>query len=183
VKKRLSIPLILCSGGLAYALLSAPPASIMSPDPPTEPAAPQPETYARDVSLREYGEDGRLLSRTDATALRRYPDRGVAELDDPQRFGHEGNQGWRASATAGEWLEAREILRLDGDVSLRYDTEGVEFRSDTMVLDLREQTARSATPVRAWQDAQETVADRLFVDLAREVAVLNGNVRSVYVPR
>ena len=183
MRKRLSIPLILCAGGLTYALLTAPPVSIVSPGQPTEPAAPQPETYARDVTLRSYGEDGRLLSRTDAVALRRFPDRAVAELERPQRFGHEGDDGWRASAMAGEWLEAREILRLEGDVSLRYDTKGVAFQSETMVLDLRDQTARSPTPVRAWQDAHETVADRLFVDLEREVAVLNGNVRSVYQPR
>jgi LPS export ABC transporter protein LptC len=183
VKKRLSIPLILCAGGLTYALLSAPPVRVVTQAPPTEPTEAQPETYASDVTLRLYDANGRLLSRTDAAALRRYPDRGVAELDEPQRFGHEGDQGWRASATAGEWLEASEILRLEGDVSLRYDAEGVEFRSDTLVLNLRDQTARSRTPVRAWKDAQETVADRLFVDLEREVAVLNGNVRSIYVPR
>jgi len=183
VKKRLSIPLILCAGALTYALLTAPPVSVVTQAPPTEPAAAQPETYARDVTLSDYGEDGQLLSRTDARALRRYAGRPVAELDEPRRFGHEGDQGWRASAIAGEWLEAREILRLEGDVSLRYDTEGVEFISQTMVLNLRDQTARSRTPVRAWQDEQETVADRLFVDLEREVAVLNGNVRSVYVPR
>jgi LPS export ABC transporter protein LptC len=183
VKKRLSVPLILCTAGLVYVLLSEPPVRVVSQSAPTEPADVQPETYARDITLRLYGEDGRLLSRTDAAALRRYPDRAVAELDEPKRFGHEGDAGWRASATAGEWLETREVLRLAGDVSLRYDTEGVEFRSDTMVLNLRDQTARSLTPVRAWQGEQETVADRLFVDLEREVAVLNGNVRSTYVPR
>lgn len=183
MKKRLSVPLILCAGGLTYALLTAPPANIVSPGSPTESPAAQPETYARGVTLRTYGEDGRLLSRTDAAALRRFPGSAVAELDEPQRFGHEGDQGWRASATAGRWLEARQVLNLEGDVILRYDTEGVEFRSDTMVLDLRDQTARSPTPVRAWQDAQETVADRLYVDLEREIAVLNGNVRSVFEPR
>ncbi len=182
MKKRLSIPLLLCAGGLVYALLASPPVRI-TPE-PVDPATDQPipDSYASDVSLRVYDENGNLLDLTRSPALRRYTARGRTEFDAPARFGHAGDEGWRASADHGELIEQTEVMYLSGDVSLSYATEGVEFFSESMVIHLAEGIARSTAPVRLWKGEQETVADRLYVELEREVAVLTGNVRSVYVP-
>jgi LPS export ABC transporter protein LptC len=182
VRKRLSIPLLLCSAGLVYALLASPPVRITPESPQPETGTVAPDSYARGVQLRSFDENGQLRDRTQAKELRRYLERGTTELDAPTRFGHDGDSGWFATAATGELLEAAEVLHLSGEVSLRYDTEGVEFRSDSMAINLAENIARSRTPVRVWQGEQETVADRLYVELDREVAVLTGNVRSVFEP-
>ncbi|MEM1188757.1 MAG: LPS export ABC transporter periplasmic protein LptC [Pseudomonadota bacterium] len=182
MKKRLSIPLLLCSGGLVYALLASPPVQIAPEPADTASDEPVPDSYAAEVSTRVYGENGELLDLTNASRLRRFMERGRTEFDTPARFGHAGDEGWRASAENGELIEKTEIMYLSGDVSLSYAAEGVEFLSESMVIHVAENIARSTAPVRLWQGEQETVADRLYVELDREVAVLTGNVRSVYVP-
>ncbi|MEE4278502.1 MAG: LPS export ABC transporter periplasmic protein LptC [Halieaceae bacterium] len=182
MKKRLSIPLLLCFAGLAWALLTAPPVVIAPTAPPVEPAAEVPDSYASVVALRSFDENGRLLDRTEAAQLRRYLGRGVTEFEAPARFGHDGKTGWVATAAHGELLEASEVLQLSGDVRLRYEAEGVEFHSASMAINLAEGIARSRDPVRVWQGEQETVANRLYVELEREVAVLTGNVRSILQP-
>jgi LPS export ABC transporter protein LptC len=182
VKKRLSIPLLIGAGGLIYALVSTPPTLIAPPATPATSDEAVPQSYASGVTVSVFGENGELLDRTLARSLQRFGDAGVIELDAPQRFGFGGDAGWRASAESGELVEASDVLRLSGDVTLRYTDEGVEFRTQEMVIDIPQQTARSLTPVRAWQLDNETTADALWVHFEREVAVLSGNVRSVYRP-
>lgn len=186
MKKRLSIPLLLGAAGLVYALWGSPPALVPQDPVVQDSEAPVPDSYARTVSVRRYAADGTLLEETDARSLRRYRVNGVAgervELEAPQRRGHEGDQGWIASAERGEYRDGREALRLSGDVRLRYTLRDIEFLTQEMVIRIDQQTARSLTPVRAWQADNETTANRLFVNLDREVAVLSGDVRSVYQP-
>ncbi len=186
MKKRLSIPLILGAAGLVYALWGDPP-EIAQPDPGTaETGDPVPESYASGVSVRRFAADGSLLEETEADRLRRFEVSGEigerVELDAPRRRGHEGDQGWIASAERGEYTDGRETLRLSGTVRLRYTQRDLEFLTEEMLIRIDKQTARSLTPVRAWQADNETTANRLFVNLDREVAVLSGNVRSVYQP-
>jgi len=180
VRKRLSIPLLLCAAALGYLLL-APPPPIISPEPEaSDPQAPIPDSYATSVSRRAFDEQGRLLERTDAAFLRRFADARRVEFEAPRRFGHDGDAGWRATARQGELLEDAEVLRLYGDVRVRYAAEGVEFLSERMIVNIADGTARSDVPVRVWQGEQETTADRLYIALDREVAVLSGHVRGVY---
>ena len=182
MKKRLSIPLLIGACGLVYTLVSTPPELIAPASPPPSSDEAIPESYASDVTVSVFGDSGELLDRTVAAELQRFRAAGVIELDAPQRFGFGGDAAWRASANSGELEEASDVLRLSGDVSLRYATEGVEFRTQEMVINLPQQTARSLTPVRTWQMDNETTADALWVHFEREVAVLSGNVRSVYRP-
>lgn len=183
MKKRLSIPLLLCAGGVVYALVSAPP-QLVAPEPAaSSPEEPAPDSYAVTVSLHAYGEDGRLLDRTDARLLRRFEGQALLELEAPRRWGHDGDGGWVASAQRGELSEQRDVLHLRGDVRLRHEVEGVEFVTEAMQINLDRQTARSLAPVHSSQGDNETRADTLWVNLDTEVAVLTGNVRSVYVPR
>ena len=182
MKKRLSIPLLVGACGLVYALVSTPPELIAPPSPPATGTEPVPQSYASDVTVSVFGDAGELLDRTVAVELQRFGTRGVIELDEPQRFGFGGDAAWRASANSGELTEASDVLRLSGDVTLRYAAEGVEFQTQEMVIDIPQQTARSLTPVRTWQLDNETTADALWVHFEREVAVLSGNVRSVYRP-
>jgi len=186
MRKRLSVPLLLGALGLVYTLWGSPP-SLVTPDSAgPESTEAEPEAYARGVSLRRYGDDGALQEETDAQALRRYgvdlPGGDRVELDAPRRRGHGGDQGWVASARSGEYADGRERLHLSGEVRLRYAPRGLEFRTDAMLIDNARKTARSLAPVRAWQAENETTAEHLFVNLDREVAVLSGNVRSVYQP-
>jgi lipopolysaccharide export system protein LptC len=69
-------------------------------------------------------------------------------------------------------------------VELRYETESVTFATDELSVNLGRQIAESDVGVRAFQPSEgnEIRADRLFTNLDRQVAVLTGNVRSVYVP-
>lgn len=182
MKKRLSIPLLIGAGGLVYALWGTPPELVIPIPAADDDGLPVPDSYAEAVTVRRYSAEGALLDQTDAARLRRYVAGDRTEFDAPIRRGHEGDDGWTASAQSGEYSEGRTLLRLSGDVSLRYASRNLEFLTQTMHIDLNNQTARSLTPVRAWQDDGETVADRLFVNLDREVAVLTGDVRSVYRP-
>lgn len=182
MKKRLSVPLILGATALAYLLSGETPPLIQ--DAPTETSDEQaiPQSYARGVSVREFDPDGVLRDRTDAEELRRYPQQQRVELDAPKRWHYADEGPWQASAERGVLLERREHLRLTDNVQLRYDTQGVEFVTQSMILDLRQRKARSETPARAWQDGNVMLGDRLFVDLDRQLATLSGSVRTVYEP-
>ena len=182
MKKRLSIPLLIGASGLVYALWGTPPNIVVPAPAEDEDSLPVPDSYATAVTVRRYSPKGELLDQTDAARLRRFVAEDRTEFEAPTRRGHDGDDGWTASAHSGEYSEGRTQLRLTGDVSLRYASRSLEFLTQTMHIDLDTQTARSLTPVRAWQDDGETVADRLFVNLDREVAVLTGDVRSVYQP-
>lgn len=182
MKKRLSSTLILGAAALAYLLSGETPPLIQ--EAPTEAGGEQaiPQSYARGVSMREFDPEGVLRDRTDADELRRYPQQQLVELDAPKRW-HYANEGpWQASAETGVLYERREHLHLTDNVQLRYDTEGVEFLTQSMILDLRQRKARSETPARAWQDGSVMLGDRLFVDLDRQLATLTGSVRTVYEP-
>ena len=182
MKKRLSVPLLLGAAALAYLLTGETPPLIQDGPFPSEKARPAPQSYARGVSVREFGPDGVLRDRTDARELRRYPQQALVELDAPQRWHYADEGPWQASAENGVLLERREHLRLTDDVRLRYDTEGVEFLTQSMVLDLRQRKARSETPAQAWQGDNVMQGGRLFVDLDRQLATLSQDVRTVYEP-
>lgn len=181
MKKRISLPLLLCAGLLVYALVTPAPEFIPEPA-PTEPDARSPLSYAHDVTLRSYGPEGTLADRTEARILRRFDDNAVVELTAPQRWGHRGSADWVASARTGILYEKRDALQLNGDVELRYTADGAVFSTQSMLINLRFQTARSLAPVRAWQGENETHAQMLTANLNLERATLTGNVRSVYVP-
>ncbi|GEM_PF-6011790 len=181
MKKRLSIPLVLCAAGLVYALVGTPPQIMPEPrGPVTE--TPIPDAYAGAVSVRQYGETGELEERTDADYLRRFTRRAVSELENPRRWGYGEDGPWQARALRGEILEQRDVLRLNGEVSIHYPGDDVEFTTEAMNINLERQIARSLAPVRVWQESNETLADSLHLDLAKEVATLNGNVRTYYAP-
>jgi LPS export ABC transporter protein LptC len=182
MKKHLSFSLLVGAGGLVYALWDTPP-GIVDPDPdPDLGTQALPDSYADAVEIRRYGPDGQLLDRTDAASLRRFLDPARVELQAPTRWGHEGDAAWTVVARSGEYTDNRSVLRLSGDVNLRYSERNLEFQTQEMEINFTTNAARSLTPVRAWQGDNETVADRLFINLDKEAAVLYGGVRSVYQP-
>jgi len=183
IRKRLSVPLLLVAALTAYALFNTPAGLIQDPV-PTASEGPAPDAYASGVSLRAFSEAGILLERTDARELRRFDGPGRVELDAPQRWSFDAQGSWFAVSQQGELFEHRDVLELRGDVELRYESRSVTFATEGMIIHLDKQTARSTSAVRAWQDDErsEMRADTLFADLDRRVAILNGNVRSVYVP-
>ena len=180
MKKRLSIPLLLCCALLVYALVSEPP-QIADPEPTASEVIP-PESYAFDVIVRDYDDEGRLRDQTDAEALRRFPNKAAVELDRLRATRHSATGPWVADADRGLLNERRERLDLQGNVKLVYETDGVHFASDAMILNMRDNTARSAAPVRSWQGGNETRADKLFVNLDRQTATLEGSVVTSYEP-
>lgn len=181
MSKRLSIPFASGVALLAWGLLS-PPAQLVQETVREAPAKAAPENYAINVSVSEFGVEGELLSVTRANALRRYPVDALVELDQPQREGHNGNFSWTAQASTGRLLERRDLLQLRGDVDLRYATEDVRFTSEAMNVNLAMERATSLAPVRSWQGEHLVRADSLIVELDKQVALLSGDVRSLYVP-
>jgi LPS export ABC transporter protein LptC len=181
VKRRLSLPLLLCAALLIYALTTPPPVMVREPA-PTNPEARILDSYARTVIVRSFDEAGQLLDRTDALSLRRYKGAAVVELEEPRRWGYNGDSNWVASSQRGLLREERETLALEGAVNLRYSADGVEFATESLLLNLRTQTALSQAPVRAWQEGNEMRAEKLFANLDKKIATLSGNVTSVYVP-
>lgn len=182
MKKRLSVSFLIGAGGLIYALWDTPPGLV---DPEPDPEASEealPDSYASGVEIRRYDSRGQLLDQTDAESLRRFLDPVRVELQGPTRLGHEGDANWTAAAREGVYTDNRSVLRLSGDVSLRYSERDLEYQTQEMEINFTTNAARSLTPVRAWQGANEILADRLFINLDKEAAVLYGGVRSVYLP-
>ncbi|WOJ98341.1 LPS export ABC transporter periplasmic protein LptC [Congregibacter brevis] len=177
----MSIPLLLCAGLLLYTLLAPTPRLI------TESAAPKtdariPQSYAQDVSVNDFDVTGALQGNTQATSLRRFPSEGIIELDEPKRYNYTADGEWFASAQTGQLRETTEVLVLDQEVRLQYDTENVQFLTDRMIINMPKQAARSTASVRIWQADNETIADQIYINLSRQVASLSGAVRTVYVP-
>jgi LPS export ABC transporter protein LptC len=183
IRKRLSIPLLIAAALMVYALVATPPRLVQEPAPTTSESV-MPDAYAEGVSMRSFSEDGILLERTDASTLRRFEAPGRVEFDEPRRWAYAATGDWYAVSREGELYERSDILELRGDVELRYETESVTFATDELSVNLGRQIAESDVGVRAFQPSEgnEIRADRLFTNLDRQVAVLTGNVRSVYVP-
>ncbi|MEM1404775.1 MAG: LPS export ABC transporter periplasmic protein LptC [Pseudomonadota bacterium] len=181
MRKRLSIPLLLAAAMLLYAVQGPGPQLITGPERIID-NTPSPESYARNVMVREFSDAGEPLDRTHARELRRFKESAIIEMDEPQRFGHEGNENWVARANTGLLLERTDMLELSGDVSLTYAADGAEFAGEAMKIDLARRTARSTTTVSANQGQNQVRGNIFFADLNREVATLSGGVSSRYVP-
>jgi LPS export ABC transporter protein LptC len=166
---------------LVYVMLSPAP-RIIQPPIPGDAAAHAPQSYAFGVKVLDFNENGLLESATDARELRRFDDASRLELDEPYResFGDEGR--WIASAHFGELYESQDLLVLSDNVHLHYSDDNVEFASEAMTINMARRSAESRVPVRVWQDANETRADRLYISLDRQIATLSGDVRTVYAP-
>lgn len=183
IRKRLSIPLLVAATLMVYALIATPPRLVQDPG-PTAAEELIPDAYAEGVSMRSFSETGTLVSRTDAEALQRFTAPARVRLDAPRRWAYGTDSEWFAVSREGELFEDRDILELQGDVQLRYETEAVTFATEALTINLDKRIAESDAGVRSWQasEGNEVRADRLFTNLDRRVAVLTGNVRSVYVP-
>lgn len=181
MKKRLSVPLLLCAALLVYAMVIPSPGLLQdtSSPPITERA---PDSYALAVTVNDYDESGTLRDRTEADMLRRYPDEALIELDKPRRRSYIDNGQWYARADQGTLRETSDVLTLSHDVQLRYSTDNLRFLSEEMAINLKTRVAESRTPVRMWQSDNETRADRLYINLQSQVATLNGAVETRYVP-
>ncbi|GAB5414719.1 MAG: hypothetical protein Cons2KO_23220 [Congregibacter sp.] len=181
VKKRISVPLLLSAVLIGYALFKTPEQLTQDPE-PSAPTAGLPDSFADKVELVQFDVQGRILDRTQAEYMRRFESAGLLEMDTLRRRGHAGDTNWHARADGGLLMEESNELQLSGDVRLRYESDNLEFRSASMIIDLDTQIATSTAPARIWQEDQETTADTLSVDLAQEQANMLGNVRARYVP-
>ena len=181
MRKRLSIPLILAAALLIYAVQGPSPQLITGPEPVIN-DIPSPESYARGVTVREFSETGEALDRTEAKELRRFKESALIEMDEPRRWGHEGDDNWVATANSGELLERTSVLRLSGDVSLSYVADGARFEGESMIVHLDKRAARSSTPVTGWQDGNRISGNHFYADLKRQIATLSGGVSSRYLP-
>lgn len=181
IRKRLSIPLLIAAGLLVYITFAPTPRLVKEVAPPTVNAR-SPDSYAHGVSVNDFNEQGVLLGNTTAQTLRRFPKEGIVELDDPKRrnFGADGE--WFASAQQGQLRENTDVLVLEQDVRLEYESNNVQFLTERMIINIPKQAARSTSSVRIWQANNETLADQIYINLGRQIASLSGAVNTVYVP-
>ena len=141
------------------------------------------DSYARSVSVNEFDESGVMRGSMSADTLRRFSGEGIVELDEPERHNYTDDGVWFASARTGPLREKTDVLLLSEEVRLQYDTENVQFFTESMIINIPKQAARSTSSVRIWQADNETVADQIYVNLSRQIATLSGDVRTVYVPQ
>lgn len=181
VRKRLSIPLLLSALLLIYTMLAPAPRLITEKTAPTKNAR-VPDSYALDVSVNDFDEKGILLGSTEAQALRRFPKEGIVELDEPERHNYSDDGEWFASARSGQLREKTDVLILEREVRLQYATDNLQFLTDSMIINIPKQAARSTSSVRIWQADNETVAEQIYINLEKQVASLSGSVRTIYVP-
>ena len=156
IRKRISIPLLASFLVLAYSLLQ-PRGLIQAPPGPSLDEERIPESYAREVVVRDYSESGSLLDETSATELRRYTSgpRDFTELDNPRRSGHEGDFAWpvvsvslgdealfrmgnttRGGKTESLWLRSGDVVVMGGDARLAFHgIDRVKYGSSMLLRD------------------------------------------------
>lgn len=181
IRKRLSIPLLVAAGLLVYITFAPTPSLVKEVAPPAV-SARSPDSYAWEVSVNDFDEQGALQGNTTAQALRRFPNEGIVELDAPKRRNFTADGQWFASAQRGQLRETTEVLVLEQDVRLQYDSNSVQFLTERMIINMPKQAARSTSSVRIWQANSETLAEQIYINLDRQIASLSGAVNTVYVP-
>ncbi|MEM6301504.1 MAG: LPS export ABC transporter periplasmic protein LptC [Pseudomonadota bacterium] len=172
LKKRVSIPLLLCVAGVIYALLAEPP-SIVRPSEPVVSLQSAPDSYAEELRLTTFDSSGNRRDETEAQTMHRYAASERTELSEVIRRGHGGDTGWVASAERGVYFERDNVMRLESGVRISYTEQATQAQDGEgkLVGDGQKQEIRS---VLAQQDsvAEKTTAETeaMLLNLNQETA-------------
>jgi len=196
LKKRISIPLLVCAAALVAALFSDPP-KIVQPIPEVSLDEEAPDSYARNVSIATFDETGSMVAATEASRMvRSLPSSQSAQvrLFGIRRIDHQDSGIWLSSADSGVFYEARNALRLDERVKIESQDGNLLFSTEAALMNFQGRWARSLTPAtvvkldRASSASESQVeaarleGNELFIDFAKQTASLTGRVTSRYAP-
>ena len=183
MNRQLSLPLLLIALLLAWALVSPQDPLLQPPPTVSESTAPTPDSYAHGVVAYSYDREGKLRSRTQAEALRRFNAVEEVELAAPRRWEFDGDDEWFARAERGLLRERQDLLELRGNAQLEYLSGGAQLHTEALMIDITRKTARSLAPVDITQeDGHRMRAEQLVMELDLRRALFTGRVHSLYVP-
>lgn len=176
--------------GSYWILHTTPMPSAAAPD---RPATHDPDYFMRDFSVRSYYPDGALKSEVYGTEGRHYPDTDTLEMDQARirSFNEDGRlttsvaQRILTNGDQNDYLLSGQVRVVrdaaetaDGKALPQLTFEGEELRVLT-----DDKKLMSNQPVTMTRGQDRVKADRLDYDDNTRVAVLQGRVRAVFMPR
>ncbi|MEM6483693.1 MAG: LPS export ABC transporter periplasmic protein LptC [Pseudomonadota bacterium] len=196
MKKRISIPLLVCAAAVVAALFADPP-KIVQPLPEVSLGEEAPDSYASNVSIATFDETGSMVAATEASRMvRSMPMSQSAQvrLFGVRRTDHQDSGIWHSTADSGVFYEARNALRLDERVRIESQDGNLLFSTEAALMNFEGKWARSLTPASVVKldeassanefrgESARLEGDELFIDFAKQTASLTGRVTSRYEP-
>ena len=165
----------------------APTLSVQSVLKPTTPAPAQPAFYLREVSVDEFGEDGKLKLRLEAAEASEMPGSGSIEARDVKLdYLALPGQAWHLEAASGTVQQDRKQVQLAGAVTMAGHREGQPgraiVRTERMTLDVETHRARTESPVTVSFGRHELNARGMLADLKAETLQLGSSVNGQFTP-
>ena len=141
------------------------------------------KTYLINTRTLSYDENGSLTEILEASEVRDIPAKKRSNIIAPRYYSHNGDdQTWSVVADRGHFLHTRELLFLEGNVTLTNDQNGGYLKTEAMQLNLNSKMATSTVPVTITQGLSTIKAKGMVADLNREKIRMMPDVESIYVP-
>ncbi|MEM1145516.1 MAG: LPS export ABC transporter periplasmic protein LptC [Pseudomonadota bacterium] len=196
MKKRLSIPLLVCAAAVVAVLFADPP-KIVQPPPELSLDEEAPDSYASNVTIATFDKTGSVVAATEASRMvRSMPSSQSAQvrLFGIRRTDRQDSGIWLSSADSGVFYEARNALRLDERVKIESQDGNLLFSTEAALMNFQGKWARSLSPATLVKlDKSSSVSEsliesarlegnELFIDFTKQTASLTGRVTSRYAP-
>lgn len=159
---------------------------------PAAPVRHEPDYFLKNFAVRTFDEAGRLKNEIFGADARHFPDTDTLEVDDVRiRSFDEGGRLSTATAkralTNGDASEVElfgnaRIIREPVQVKLGKDLPRLEFRSEYLHADMKNERVRSNKPVELSRGRDTFTADTMTFDSAAQVMQLNGRVKGTLMP-
>ena len=141
------------------------------------------KTYLTNIRTLSYDENGSLTEILEASEVRDFSRKKRSTITAPRYYSHNGDdQTWSVVSDRGYFLRARELLFLEGNVTLTSDQNGGYLNTEAMKLNLNSKTATSTVPVTLTQGLNTMKAKGMVADLNQEKILMMPDVESIYVP-
>ncbi|HXQ31695.1 MAG TPA: LPS export ABC transporter periplasmic protein LptC [Steroidobacteraceae bacterium] len=142
----------------------------------------QPGYYLKNAALEQTDASGRLTLRVHAAAATEVEQHGDVQLRLVSiDYLPEPGRDWRITAATGTLPPAGRSVQLEGDVRLTSPTEGgALLRTEHLYLDVDQQLATTADPVRIEFPPHVLNARGLRADLKRETLRLESSVNGTF---
>lgn len=141
------------------------------------------KTYLTNTRTLTYSQHGSLTEILEADQVRHMPGQKHSLITAPRYYSHNGDdQTWSVVSQRGRFLHKREILVLEGDVTLTNDQNGGRLNTESMQLNLDKKIATSTVPVTIIQGLNTIKANGMVADLNKEQIRMMPDVESIYAP-
>jgi len=176
------LPLLLVLITLAYFGYNWGPQEITAAATPAQPNTLI-KTYLVNTRTLSYDDRGILTQILEASRVEQYVKKKHSLMQQPRMYSHVGdNQSWSVRSNRGLYFPRREIVNLRGKVVFTNEQRQLELVTQSMKINLKDESAESKVPVTITQGRSTTTAQGMTADLKKEQILMKSNVESIYVP-